>query len=463
MAEKTPLFGAGLVSKSQQTSSQYRLNLYAEVQPVEDKTRISFHPTPGLQQFSDPGGAITRAFVVVANNIYLLAGDTFYQIDANGIVSTVATITTSTEGQVSMIWTGRQVLFVDGVSGYVYDTDTSTFSEVATPDFPAGATTATWHDGYTIVEIDNQFAISALDDAATWSALDRADAEASPDDLVRVFADRGYILLCGEFTTELWGNVGSSDFPYQRVGGGVIERGLAAKWSLTRFRDGVVGLFQNKEGDVEVGMIVSGGYQKISTQDIDTIFNGYMAKGNAQGLAYRHSGHSFYQINFATAEKSWIYDADSGMWSEVSSNGGRHIASMSENYLNQTIVAAYDSGLLYRLVPTAYTDNGAMIEREIISRHIYGDDYFSVNRVWLDVETGVGLVTGQGSNPTLMLRVSKDGGKSYGNEMTVSLGATGEYLQRAEFRRLGRGRSFTFKVRYTDPTNFIIRGEGWVR
>jgi hypothetical protein len=47
--------------------------------------------------------------------------------------------------------------------------------------------------------------------------------------------------------------------------------------------------------------------------------------------------------------------------------------------------------------------------------------------------------------------------------MTATLGAVGEYNTQVAFRRLGRGRSFTFKLRYTDPTPFILRGEGWMK
>ena len=463
MAEKQPIFGAGLVSKSEQTSSQYRLNMYSEIKAIEDKTRVEHIGTPGTTQFSDLGLQPVRAWVVVDVNVYALAGDTFYCLDSTGVWINIATITSTTDGPVSMIWTGSHVFFVDGIAGYTYDPVAPLFVQVSSGDFPNGASTSTWHDGYTIVETANEFAISALDDPTTWDAIARAAAESNPDDLVRVFADRGYILLFGEKNTELWGNIGSADFPYQRVGGGIIERGLAARWSVQKFRDGVIGLFKNGEGDVEVGMVQGGGYQKISTPDIDTIFNRYRAPSDAEGLVYRHSGHSFYQINFSLEGKSWVYDADSSLWSELKTNGGRHIAALSESYLGRTMVASYSDGLIYRFDASVYTDAGMMIEREIIGKHIFQEEYFTINRLWVDVDTGVGLATGQGSNPTLMLRVSKDGGKSYGEELTTTLGAVGEYQTRAAWRRLGRGRSFTFKLRYTDPTKFIVRGEGWMR
>lgn len=464
MADKTPLFGIGLVSKNAQITAQARVNLYAEVQPEDDKTRITFHPTPGTVLFSNLGLSQVRGLTVVDTVVYALAGDTFYSVDNNGTVTTIATITSSNDGQVSMVWTGTYVVFVDGTSGYTYRPSSSVFAQITDPDFPTRPNTVTWHDGYTIVDDSStsDFAISDLDDPTSWNALKRASAEANPDALTRVYADRGYVILFGTYTTELWGNIGAVDFPYQRVGGGVIERGLAAKWSLAKFRDGVIGLFQNREGDVEVGMIINGGYLKVSMSDTDTVFNNYGNPATAQGLTYRHSGHSFYQINFPTDGKSWIHDADTKLWSEVRTNSGRHIAAMSDNYLNRVIVASYVDGKLYRFDADTFTDDGVLIEREIVSKHIFQNEFFSISQLWIDMSVGEGLATGQGSAPTLMLRISRDGGRSYGTELTASIGSTGQYRQRAIFRRLGRSRNFTFKLRYTDPTPFSLYGEGWL-
>jgi hypothetical protein len=72
------------------------------------------------------------------------------------------------------------------------------------------------------------------------------------------------------------------------------------------------------------------------------------------------------------------------------------------------------------------------------------------------MEQGTGLVTGQGSNPQIMLQVSRDGGFTYGNEMWTSFGRMGEYNKRAEWRRLGVSRNFVFKFRITDPVKVIL-------
>ncbi len=74
-----------------------------------------------------------------------------------------------------------------------------------------------------------------------------------------------------------------------------------------------------------------------------------------------------------------------------------------------------------------------------------------LQRLEILVQSGVGLSTGQGSDPKLMLSISRDGGHTYGNEMQLGVGKMGEYLARAFANRLGRGRNLVCKVACSDP------------
>jgi hypothetical protein len=66
--------------------------------------------------------------------------------------------------------------------------------------------------------------------------------------------------------------------------------------------------------------------------------------------------------------------------------------------------------------------------------------------------------TRESDKPQIMLQVSRDGGFTYGNEMWIKMGALGQYLRRAEWRRLGVSRSFVFKFRITDPIKVVLIG-----
>jgi hypothetical protein len=79
----------------------------------------------------------------------------------------------------------------------------------------------------------------------------------------------------------------------------------------------------------------------------------------------------------------------------------------------------------------------------------------------LDLETGVGLNLGQGSDPQVMLRWSDDGGHTWSNEHWVSIGKIGEFYRRAIWRRLGmtmKIRDRVYEVSGTDPVKIAIIG-----
>ena len=81
-----------------------------------------------------------------------------------------------------------------------------------------------------------------------------------------------------------------------------------------------------------------------------------------------------------------------------------------------------------------------------------------IYRLRLDMEQGVGSSGGQGKTPQVMLQVSRDGGFTWGMELWTSFGPQGEYLRRAEWRRLGVSRNYVFKFRISDPVKVVLIG-----
>jgi hypothetical protein len=79
-----------------------------------------------------------------------------------------------------------------------------------------------------------------------------------------------------------------------------------------------------------------------------------------------------------------------------------------------------------------------------------------LNRIEFLVQAGEGLVTGQGSDPTMEVRFSRDGGKTYGNAFLVKPGKIGEYDTRSYINRLGRARNWVCKVRVSDPVFWAL-------
>lgn len=450
-----PLFGKSILSKSANVTAQSRVNLYVEIPADQDRSPIILYPTPGLTLFADLTGNPIRGMYSRGTSLFVVQQAALFEISTDGVATNRGTIGSNT-GRVSMTDNGTQLFFVDGQKAYTYTYATTTLAEVTDAEFPDGATTSTYLDGYTVVEEVNtqNFWISEVDNSTAWDGADFDNADQNPDDIVRVFGDHGELLVFGDESTEFWANSGATDLPYSRLTS--IETGLAAKWSVAKFETSVMFLAKNRLGNVQVVLLNGYTPMTVSTPDLDTLLNQYETTNDAVAFSYRENGHTFYQITFPAEGKSWLYDGTSGTWSELQSEGGRHLADIGVQFNGKTYVSDYRSAKIYLLDPNTYTENGQGITRRFVGRHVFKEDRQSIHSFWLDMETGVGLATGQGSDPQAVLRYSTDGGHSWSNELHAPIGAVGEYDTRVIWHRLGRARDFTFEVTVTDPVKTVF-------
>jgi hypothetical protein len=166
------------------------------------------------------------------------------------------------------------------------------------------------------------------------------------------------------------------------------------------------------------------------------------------------------QLNFPTANKSWLYDGGMELWSELQdANGSRDWGHKYCTFLNQRLVTDYRNGKIYKLDPTVYDNNGETLPFEVTTKHIWNDDKFiGISQLQVDIQAGVGLATGQGSDPQMMLSVSKDGGNSFTDVSWESMGKVGKYTQRAVWGNLGSAQDWVLRLRITDPVKRVITG-----
>ena len=455
-----PLFAVSSTGRSVNVSRERRVNLFCEVRESPDKAQLVFYGAPGKVQFCDLGDMPNRGMWAFGSYMYVVHLGTLYQIDSTGVATNRGTLSTTT-GKVSMADNGTQLMIVDGTKGYIFNSSSNAFAVIASGFF-SNPTTCWWQDGYFHASFTNsgRFQISASYDGTTWDALDFANAEASPDSLVAGISQASQVTLFGDSTTEFWSNTGAQDFPYSRVQGSTIEWGLAARWSVARFKDGLAFLAKNKLGEVQVVLLMGYQVQVMSTTDHSAAINAYSAISDASAFSYIKGGHSFYQINFPTAGVSWVFDGLTGIWSELQSgsDGARDSGELGVQYRSKTYVSDYSTGKIYTLDLDTYTDNGSTIVRELASRHVFSEQQLHVFRLWLDIETGVGNADAPGDDPQVMLTVSKDGGHTWGTERLMNMGKTGEYTRRCYVTRLGRAYDWTFKFRISDPVKCVILG-----
>jgi hypothetical protein len=467
-----PLFGASTVGKSAVVTVQRRLNCYFELRKDADKTKVACYGTPGLVAAftlsGSPGGLPVRGWVGTQSSLYIVAYNTFTPYNSNGTALAASASIGTTSGNVSLAVSGNQVVIVDGSSAYLYNISGASISTIGS--FPAtGAKTVTFVAGFFVAEQPGTqtFCVSNANDGSTWNALAFASASQYSDNIVAVDNLSGNLITFSQQHTEFWQNAGLTPEPFTPILSAASEYGLAAIFSRAHVAESICFLAQNREGQYQVCQIQGLGVRVISDPDIDALINGLGTVSDAVGMTRGTDTHKFYQLNFPTANRSLLYDTHSGLWCDVQTGASispvRHQANLSAYCNGQLFYSDYQTNQIYSMSPSAYTDNGAVIAREVDTRHVFSDfNRVRISALYIDMETGVGLQSGQGSNPKIMLQYSKDNGRTWSAERWVSLGMVGQYLTRVIWRRFGSTRDATWRIRMTDPVKFVIT-EGAIR
>lgn len=463
---RIPFVGPAYRLESVNQSAQRCVNLYVEQSEQGGKTQASLVRTPGKVKRADIGNDGVRQMIAFGSRLYAVAGYYVLSIDSNYTATSLGGIGTRT-GFVSMACNGAQVMIVDGVNGWIINIAAQTLTQITATSFPNGVTWVKYYDGYFVVGGDGtkKFYISAQNDGTAWNALDFASAEGDPGANVSGEVDHRELMIFGVNATETWVDTGNADFPFQRAGNALVEVGCAAVASVAKLDNSVFFLGQDRRGDGIVYRMNGYTPQRVSDFGVENAIRGYSVVNDAIAYTYQQSGHAFYVLTFPSGNATWVYDVSTGLWHErsymnpLTGDLGRDLGCCYCFFGRDHLVGDYRTGHIYALDKGSYTDNGDSIKW---LRSTYVQDSEN-NRVFyqsfeLDIEAGVGLNIGQGSDPKVMLRWSDDGGHTFCNTKYLGIGKMGRYGQRAKREQLGAGRNRVWEVSGTDPVKITIMG-----
>lgn len=467
MRIQVPIVGPLAKDTDVEVNNQRSINLYPEVELVGAKSQITLKSTPGLlYQVTAGNGPIRSNFVEWSDKTYFVSGQELMSMDAGLAVTSIGTLTSSS-GRCHLAAGRNYLAVVDGRDLYTWDgADFATVTDSGDPDYDADCPTNPEYivvmDGYFIVNNQNsdQFNISTADDPQAWDALDFATADKHPDDLKALATEGPNLYLIGEKTTEVWWNSGNADFPFERYANGVIEWGIAAPHSLAQSAGSLFMLGTNRQGARSVVMVNGFQASPISDPDMDDELATLDTVSDAIGMSYHQSGKTFYFLTFPTEDRTFVYHVEQQMWHERKGYEiGRHRAAGMGAFADKTWVGDYVDGKIYTFEPDVYTDNGATIERKRTTQVLHKDrQQISVNRLEIEFAPGVGVTTGQGSDPQVMLRYSVNGGRTWSSEQWRDIGALGDFHVRCVWEKFGQAPQFTFEITVTDPVRVTIVG-----
>lgn len=463
---------AGLVGGSnQQLSLPFDASRTVNLRVVLDqqgKSPAALISRPGLGLFGTVGLGAGRGGLTAANNrVFVVSGSGFYEMAGDG-TSTLRGSLDNTSGVVTLAENGFQVAICDGFNLYIFKYSDNTFQKVVTPNL-ANAASVTFIDGYFIVNRSfnsGVFQISAPYDGLTWAALDFATAESSPDALYRVISISGQLWLVGANSTEIWSNTGAANFPFARINSAAkMSTGTVAPFSVVEIDNSMFWVGRDINGNGIVYRADGFSPKRISTDAVDIVLQRAPDPFSLRTMTYQEAGHTYAIVTGGGMETAWVLDLATNIWTEDSylneeGNYELPLPSFVFSAFDKTIALDRRNGRVYTQSLDIYSDNGEEIARDRIFTHIFDrSKRFRLKNLAVFVETGVGNPNPEYDDPKILMWISEDGGRTFGQPFTGLIGKIGRFLERGVmFWQLGSYFQATFRVRISDPVKVAING-----
>ncbi len=406
MSRFSGFIGPSYTSRAIASDAETCINFYPEAvgsQGGADNSPTILLSKPGLGFFASlPGAASVQAILNVNGRCFAVGGGAFWEVFANGNVTKRGTVAGDTRPQLSANQT--QVLILAGGMGFIFTLATNVFGVVTSSGWPQGADKLAFLDGYFIaLESPGQtFAISSVNDGTKWAALDFGTAQGQQGNMVTMICDQRQVWFQADSHTEIYYDSGAASFPIVRLSGAFMDQGSIAIDGGCKADNAIMWLGQNTDGAGVVWR--TNGYtpQRVSTHAVEAALQSYPLLSDAVSYCYQDGGHTFFVMTLPSANGglgvTWVYDIASGFWHQRgwwNASLSMYQADLARCHafcFGQHLVGDYQSGTLYTMSQSIYTDNGTLIRRERTAPDLAnGGEWNFYPELTLTLQSGVGL------------------------------------------------------------------------
>lgn len=446
------------------------INFYPEqIASASGTSPAALYPTPGGRYFADTTTDVNmRGGIVAGNRVFVVMGGGFYEVPAVGGTLTRWASVAVDKNPATLSYnglTGAGVFITSGGNGYHFKLTTNVFTQVLTGEATMGGMLDSYFLAFNVVNGKVRF--SRSNDGTTWDPNDYFQRSTRHDPWQAMAVVAGKIWLIGTETGEVWYDAQTFPIPFQPDLGSIFDVGIAAPFSMAISGDTLSWVSRTKNGAGVVVRAVGYQPQRISDHAIETALAAYQRDStinDCEALTYQDSGHGFSIWNFPTANASYCYDLATtlwhqrGTWNNLTNQFDRWYPRALLYAFGKHLVGQVNSGRLWYLDSTAGDElDGQVIRRQRIAPGLFAEtNFLYVANFGLYVEPGLGRQSGQGQFPQVMLRSSKNGGKTWSSERWEPSGAVGQYGTRVSWTRCGIATHWVPEITVSDPIPWRI-------
>jgi len=438
-----PILNGIFADSSPDLRTSYPVNLV----PVPKDSGISkgfLRPGDGIVA-NGAGPGIDRGGINWRNECYRVMGTKLVSIDRDGVVTTLGDVGGPTTEMVTMDYGFGRLAIASG--GRLYYWDESSLVQVTDPDLGL-VLDVVWADGYYMTTDGSSLVVTELSDPTQINPLKYGSSEVDPDPIVALLKLRNEIYALNRNTIEVFDNVGGEFFPFQRIEGAQIQKGVIGTFGCCVFVNGIafLGSGRNEAPGIYIG--VNATSQKLSTQEIDQILLGYTEAQLVTVKLEARNDKNHNHLYIHLPDRTIVYDATASqalqtpVWFTLTTS-----TIGFEQYRAKNMVWAYDkwlvgdtqSNAIGYLVDNISSHWEQIVRWEFGTLIVYNEGNGAIfNEMELVSLTGSVAI---GVNPIISTSYSTDG-QSWSQDRGIRVGTTGNSRKRLAWFQQGHMRNW---------------------
>ena len=431
-----PILNGIYTDNTPELRTAYPVNLV----PVPKQSGISngfLRPGDGIVS-NGTGPGIDRGGINWQGSCYRVMGTKLVEVSSMGTVTVLGDVGGPTDQLVTFDYSFDELAIASG--GRLYYWDGTTLTQVTDPDLGV-VLDVVWVDGY-FMTTDGEFLIvTELNDPTQVNPLKYGSSEVDPDPVVALLKLRNEVYALNRNTIEVFDNVGGELFPFARIDGAQIQKGVVGTQACCVFieRIAFLGSGRNEAPGIYVGAAAT--TQKISTQEIDNLLLNYTEVQLATVKLEARNDKNHQHLYVHLPDRTVVYDASASealgeqVWFTLTTT-----TIGFAQYRARNLVWAYDrwlvgdpqSSTIGYLVQDTGHHWGQQVRWEFGTLIVYNESNGAIfNELELVSLTGSIAL---GKNPQISTSYSIDG-KSWSQDRSISVGTTGSNKRLAWFQQ----------------------------
>jgi len=305
-----------------------------------------------------------------------------------------------------------------------------------------------WVDGYFMTTDGESLIVTELNDPTQINPLKYGSSEVDPDPVVALLKLRNEVYALNRHTIEVFDNVGGDLFPFARIDGAQIQKGVIGTFACCVYLDRIafLGSGRNEAPAIYVG--ASAQTQKLSTQEIDELLLTYSEEQLTLVKLEARNDKAHQHLYVHLPDRTLVYDAAASealqtqVWFTLTST----VAGFSQ-YRARNFVWCYDKWLVGDPLSntigffTQATGHhwGQQVRWEFGTTIVYNEGNGAIfNRLELVSLTGSVEI---GKNPRISTSYSTDG-RAWSQDRSITVGTTGTTAKRLAWFQQGHMRNW---------------------